>query len=55
MEPEQGGMPVSDEAKDFIKCLLRRDPRKRYTAERALYHPWIQKYNTTGNSDSMEQ
>mmetsp|Transcript_28352 Transcript_28352/g.60865 ORF Transcript_28352/g.60865 Transcript_28352/m.60865 type:complete len:403 (-) Transcript_28352:119-1327(-) len=32
----------SDEAKDFIKCLLKRDPRKRYTAKAALDHPWIQ-------------
>mmetsp|Transcript_206 Transcript_206/g.409 ORF Transcript_206/g.409 Transcript_206/m.409 type:complete len:382 (-) Transcript_206:111-1256(-) len=31
----------SDEAKDFIKCLLRRDPRKRFTASEALCHPWI--------------
>ena len=26
---------------DFIKCLLRRDPMKRYTAQEALMHPWI--------------
>ena len=32
---------VSEEAKDFIKRLLRRDPRKRLTAEEALEHPWI--------------
>jgi len=31
----------SDEAKDFIKCLLRRDPRKRFTASEAMCHPWI--------------
>ena len=31
----------SDECKDFIKCLLRRDPRKRFTAREALEHPWI--------------
>ena len=31
----------SDEAKDFIRCLLRRDPRKRFTAKMALLHPWI--------------
>jgi serine/threonine protein kinase len=27
--------------KDFIKCLLRRDPRKRFTVQEALMHPWI--------------
>mmetsp|Transcript_6072 Transcript_6072/g.13291 ORF Transcript_6072/g.13291 Transcript_6072/m.13291 type:complete len:349 (-) Transcript_6072:180-1226(-) len=31
-----------DDAIDFIKCLLRRDQRRRYTAEKALRHPWIQ-------------
>merc|ERR1711971_457369 len=31
----------SDEAKDLIKCLLRMDPMKRFTAEEALRHPWI--------------
>jgi tRNA A-37 threonylcarbamoyl transferase component Bud32 len=33
----------SDDAKDFIKCLLRRDPRRRFTAKQALMHPWIRK------------
>mmetsp|Transcript_7868 Transcript_7868/g.26317 ORF Transcript_7868/g.26317 Transcript_7868/m.26317 type:complete len:789 (+) Transcript_7868:287-2653(+) len=36
---------VSPEAKDFIRQLLRRDPKQRMTAERALQHPWIA-YNT---------
>ena len=31
----------SDECKDLIKCMLRRDPRKRFTAKEALQHPWI--------------
>ena len=39
--PSKGWSNVSDECKDFIKCLLRRDPRKRFTAEEALMHPWI--------------
>ena len=33
----------SDRAKDFIKCLLRRDPSRRLTAKEALNHPWITK------------
>ena len=27
--------------KDFIKCLLRKDPKKRCSAKQALMHPWI--------------
>ena len=32
---------ITSEAKDFITCLLRKDPRKRFTAFEALQHPWI--------------
>jgi serine/threonine protein kinase len=32
---------VSDSAKDFVSKLLVRDPQQRYTATRALEHPWI--------------
>ncbi len=31
----------SNEAKDFIRRLLRRDPRKRLTTKKALLHSWI--------------
>lgn len=36
---------LSSEAKDFIKCLLYKDPRKRMTAAQALCHPWIRDYS----------
>ncbi|KAL3538898.1 hypothetical protein ACH5RR_002264 [Cinchona calisaya] len=36
---------LSSEAKDFVKCLLNKDPRKRMTAAQALSHPWIRNYN----------
>lgn len=39
--PAQAWSKKSDLVKDFIKCLLRRDPRKRFTVEEALMHPWI--------------
>ena len=39
--PERRWMDKSPLCIDFIKCLLRRDPRKRYTAQEALMHPWI--------------
>lgn len=32
---------VSGEAKDFIRCLLQRDPARRMSASHALRHPWI--------------
>ena len=31
----------SELAKDFIRCLLTRDPKNRFTAKEALNHPWI--------------
>lgn len=34
--------PVSKEAKDFVKKLLKVDPKKRPSASKALSHPWIQ-------------
>jgi calcium/calmodulin-dependent protein kinase I len=32
---------VSDDAKDFIRCLLTLNPRKRLTASQALEHRWM--------------
>lgn len=36
---------LSIEAKDFVKRLLNKDPRKRMTAAQALSHPWMRNYN----------
>lgn len=36
---------LSLEAKDFVKHLLNKDPRKRMTAAQALSHPWIRNSN----------
>ncbi|KAE8690607.1 CDPK-related protein kinase [Hibiscus syriacus] len=36
---------LSSEAKDVVKSLLNKDPRKRKTAAEALCHPWIQNHN----------
>ncbi|KAJ4847043.1 CDPK- kinase 5 [Turnera subulata] len=36
---------LSPEARDFVKRLLNKDPRKRLTAAQALCHPWIKNSN----------
>ncbi|KAF6162587.1 hypothetical protein GIB67_003133 [Kingdonia uniflora] len=36
---------LSSEAKDFVKRLLNKDPRRRMTAAQALSHPWIRNYS----------
>ncbi|KAJ4716363.1 CDPK-related kinase [Melia azedarach] len=43
---DEGPWPsLSSEAKDFVKRLLNKDPRKRMTAAQALSHPWIRNCN----------
>lgn len=32
---------ISEEAKDFMKNLLEKDPNKRFSAQEALEHTWI--------------
>jgi len=32
---------LSQECKDFILCLLQKDPKQRYSAKQALKHPWL--------------
>ncbi len=34
--------PISDPAKELLRGLLDRDPRKRLKPSEALKHPWIQ-------------
>merc|ERR1712183_589101 len=34
---------VSDEAKDFVRCLLVKDRSRRCTADAALKHPWLRR------------
>jgi len=38
-EPEWGN--ISDEAKDFIRKLLIKEPGARSTADQCLQHPWL--------------
>ncbi|XP_043572580.1 calcium/calmodulin-dependent protein kinase type 1-like [Chiloscyllium plagiosum] len=32
---------ISEQAKSFVRHLLEKDPKKRFTCEQALRHPWI--------------
>ena len=32
---------ISDPAKDFIRHLMELDPKKRYTCDQSIQHPWI--------------
>ncbi|PHH50589.1 Calcium/calmodulin-dependent protein kinase [Ceratocystis fimbriata CBS 114723] len=41
---------VSDDAKEFIMCLLRPDPSDRWTSERALNHPWLSGESATDHN-----
>ncbi|XP_059805971.1 calcium/calmodulin-dependent protein kinase type 1D-like [Hypanus sabinus] len=36
---------ISEQAKSFIRHLLEKDPKKRFTCEQALCHPWISEYS----------
>eukprot|EP01083_Nonionella_stella_P142599 441608_1 len=42
------------EARDFVRRLLRRDPRNRMTIDEALKHPWITKHVDTELVDNDE-
>jgi len=39
--PDREWSKISEDAKDMICHLLKRDPRRRYTAREVLEHPWI--------------
>lgn len=39
--PEEEWGEISAEARDLVEHLLVRDPRRRYTADEVLAHPWI--------------
>jgi serine/threonine protein kinase len=39
--PDPEWTNISEEAKDFIRHLLIKDPAQRYTAEQCLQHPWL--------------
>lgn len=50
---EQPWPLLSPEAKDFVKRLLSKDPRRRITASQALCHPWIRSFNNVVPIDNL--
>ena len=45
---------VSNEAKDFIKSLLKLNPSERLTAQQAFDHPWLQKSSSATLESPMK-
>lgn len=41
----------SQEVKDFLSCLIRKDVNLRYTAEQALSHNWLKENSTVEHSN----
>jgi serine/threonine protein kinase len=36
---------IGNDAMNFIECLLKKDAKERFTAEEALMHPWLNKFD----------
>jgi serine/threonine protein kinase len=43
---------ISDEARDLLKGLLNKDPKKRFTCEQILNHPWLYNFKEKNNSSN---
>ncbi|CAJ1406377.1 unnamed protein product [Effrenium voratum] len=46
---------VSEDAVDFVKCLLTREPSQRMDVAEALSHRWIKARNTKGRRPSLDK
>lgn len=51
--PDPEWTHISEEAKDFIRHLLTKDPEKRYTAKQCLEHPWLNGKHGGATNDSI--
>jgi len=49
--PDPEWTNISDEAKDFIRHLLVKDPKERWTAKQCKQHPWLS--GTFGNAEGL--
>ena len=46
---------VSEHAKDFVRKLLRKDPKKRSTIQESLKHPWLTSEDDEFKNNSMKK
>eukprot|EP00581_Thalassiosira_minuscula_P028367 CAMPEP_0183753394 /NCGR_PEP_ID=MMETSP0739-20130205/2911_1 /TAXON_ID=385413 /ORGANISM="Thalassiosira miniscula, Strain CCMP1093" /LENGTH=421 /DNA_ID=CAMNT_0025989873 /DNA_START=42 /DNA_END=1307 /DNA_ORIENTATION=+ len=54
-DEERWNVHTSSHARSFVKCLLERDVKKRYTAKMALLHPWIANLDSKKNKNHQQQ
>lgn len=52
--PEEDWEDISENAKDFIRSLLKVDAGERMTAEQALQHPWLKDTGAPGDAHSIK-
>lgn len=45
---------ISNEAKDFIKACMTKNPEKRFSAEKTLEHPWFKSLHCEQDSTSLD-
>jgi len=53
--PDSHWSNITQEAKDFIRCLLMQDPSARLTAEQALLHPWLKEEPATTSHINLRE
>jgi len=46
---------ISEDAKDLIKSMLKRNPRERISIEKALKHPWFMNYENIVQKKDAEE
>ena len=54
MDIEKTLSKVSEEAKDFIRAVLQKDPERRLNAEQVLRHPWLQESDPNREAPRLE-
>ena len=53
--PEEEWNGISDEAKDLVKKLMTKWPKRRPSAEEALQHPWFEAVESGRRSEAADE